>query len=172
MTLSTIDALTAHGLTPEQAGSLSQHMKLLGLSAGAPLLTSGADHDTLYLLLSGKLDCVLDVDGREVLLGRISSGHWIGEIHLIDGGPATTTVRASETSSLLGLDIAALDALQTEDPDAASALLTSIAGDLARRLRRTSTGLIERSGDTWRLAKPEKRAGWLEQALGWLSGAT
>lgn len=165
-------ALQAHGLTAEQARSLADHMTVLALSTGSELLTKGVHQDTLYLLLSGKLEVLLPFADRSVNLGKIQPGHWIGEVQLIDGGEATVTIRAAEPAALLGLDTAALDRLADSDPDAASALLTSIARDLAARLRRTSTGLIEQTGDAWRLKKPEVRRGWFEQALGWLSGAS
>ncbi|MCP4810097.1 MAG: Crp/Fnr family transcriptional regulator [Proteobacteria bacterium] len=114
---------------------------------------------------------LLPFDDREVVLGKIQPGHWVGEVQLTDGGEATVTIRASEPAAVVGLDGEALDALAEADPDAASALLSSIARDLATRLRRTSTGLIEQTGDGWKLKKPEARRGWFEQALGWLSGA-
>ena len=162
--------LQAHGLSREQAQALTDRMRALTIEAGAPLLTYGQAHDTLYLLVTGRLRVTLPMDGGELELGKVQAGHWVGELHLIDGGPSTASLSAVEECSLLAIDHELLDALEVDEPAATSQLLTLIARDLATRLRRTSTGLVQKSGDTWRLASPPERRSWLSQAIAWLQG--
>jgi len=167
-----IAQLHARGLSEAHADILTQRMRSVSLEPGEPLLTYGTDHDTLYLLVEGRLAVTVPMGGGELELGKVQAGHWVGELHLIDGGPSTASLRAVEHCSMLSIDHALLDALEEEEPAVASNLLTLIARDLAMRLRRTSTGLIQRTGDTWRLAKPPERKGWLSQAISWLQGGS
>lgn len=167
-----IAQLHARGLSKAHAEVLTDQMRPRRVAPGEDLLVAGTLHDALYLVVEGKLAVYIDQDGEELLLGKVRSGHWIGEISLVDHGPATTTVRGAQECVLLVLDADGLKALEAEHPKIASKLLTLICKDLAMRLRRSSAGLIANNGEVWKLASPPQRKSWISEALGWLGVAS
>ena len=105
-----------------------------------------------------------------VSLGTISPGEWLGEIGVIDRGPATATVRARDTTTVLALSHAALLQLQEEAPEAGSAIVRDIARELAVRLRRSTTVVVHAINGGPREAIETKEENWVARAASWLLG--
>jgi CRP-like cAMP-binding protein len=158
-------------MSAPQRAKLASAMKLRQLPKGHVVLEQGRSSDTLYFIGSGALMVVLDVDGREVELARFGPGRWVGEGGLIEPGPASATVKATEPTVLFTLTHAALLLLRDDSPDATIALVERISQDLAKRIRRTDSSVLEHvASDRWRLAERPERKGWLVRMLGVLSG--
>jgi CRP-like cAMP-binding protein len=68
---------------------LARNTDEVELPAGRTLITHGRTNDTFYLLLDGTVE--VELGGREPV--QRSSGEVIGEISMLDRGPATATVR-------------------------------------------------------------------------------
>ena len=159
----------ATGMTDSEAERLFGCLDRIALASGDRLFEYGKMADCLYYLHSGKLTASLEVSGRTLILGEVKPGSWLGEVNLIDQGPASATVTADQDSIVFSLSHDSLLGLRDNHPGAAAALLRNITQDLAARVRRTSTGLIEQVNDSeFRVAKPEERESWFGGALSWL----
>ncbi|MEQ8280902.1 MAG: cyclic nucleotide-binding domain-containing protein [Deltaproteobacteria bacterium] len=104
-------------------------------AAGAVVVAANADTSMLCLVESGRLTVSLEREGRTVVLPPVEPGDWVGEVDLLQPGPSTTTLTAEADTALWTLDAAGLEALMTDNPVAASALLTGLSARLAARLR-------------------------------------
>lgn len=161
----TRDAL-AHRVGDEAASVLLDRMIPVRVRAGADLLVHGEPADALYLLCDGSLEVSLDLDGRRLELGQVQAGAWLGEVNLVDGGPASATVRVTRDARLMRLTRDDLAELRSSHPAVALALTRSLNRDLAHRVRRCSAGLVHRLADGgFRLESVEDRRQLEEQLL-------
>jgi CRP/FNR family cyclic AMP-dependent transcriptional regulator len=108
------------------------------IPAGEILIQDGEVSDSLYFLWEGFLRAYLEHNGEVVSLGRISPGQWVGEVSMLDPGPATASVKAESNSTLLVLSRDTFEALDRENPVLTGRLLRSLSGLLISRLRSSS----------------------------------
>lgn len=115
-------------------------MDEIAVAVNEPLITYRGRSDHLYFIRSGRLRVWVEVEGKPLVLGEIGPGKWVGEVTVLDHGPATATVTAVEPGTLLALSRAAFDALRERHPRIAARLVQALCRDLANRLRRTQLG--------------------------------
>lgn len=152
------------------ADALVARMSLRSLAVGDQLYSAQQPASTAWLLCDGALESVLPLGEGSLSLAEIQPGTWLGGIHLVDGGPAASTVRATEASTVLGFSRDQLARLEVEEPAVAAELLRLLVRDLAAGLRRCSTaGLSRDEDDHWRVSSAEHTARGL---LGDLTGRT
>ena len=108
------------------------------LAAQEVLLTAGEPSACGYLLLSGNLEVVIDPTGARVV---VPPGNFIGEVSLLDGGPATATVLAGSPAVVLCLKRDALDGLRKSAPRVAGSLVRAMTIAVVARLRRATDNL-------------------------------
>lgn len=130
------------GLTPVQLGALLDTMTGLVVSPGTQLIRYHGRSGQLYLVWSGRLRASLENGAQTLVLGDIGPGRWVGEVTVLDHGPATATVTAVEVSTLLALARDDFERLRAEHPAVAARLTQALARNLAQRLRRTHAGLV------------------------------
>jgi CRP/FNR family transcriptional regulator, cyclic AMP receptor protein len=166
-------ALLAQAVGAEGADLLHPHLEAIELRDGDTVFVDGAPSDHLVLLVSGELVVQHVADGRVVEMGRRGPGSWLGEVSLIDPGPATATVVCRGPVRLLQLEHRTLLDLTTDRPEVASVLLRHVTRQLADRVAASSSGIVERVGPGQvRLRKPEEVRGWVSTVLGWLVGGS
>jgi len=90
-----------HDLDPSTTADVAHLLHPLDVPAGAVLTRRGERGDCMYFIVSGGVE--VDLPSGPVRLGP---GHFFGEIALLSDGIRTATVRASEPSVLLMLDVA------------------------------------------------------------------
>lgn len=169
-------ALAAHVASTNDLEALVRNCSLSLAPAGTRIIDYGGACSTLYLVWSGRLSASIEDDGIRLVLGDVHPGEWIGEVTLIDPGPATASVTCVEDSYLLALSHDTFIALRASHPEAASALLHALCLNIAERLRATSESVFEQIGDReYRLQdmSPEKKAtaiGHITRLLGLLLG--
>lgn len=120
-----------HGLTPADRGALAAVLAPRHLQPGEVLLSEGERSDTLYLLLSGRV--TVELDGVGVVAER-EPGEMVGEVSLLDPGPASATVRALGPAHLMALSAEALDAFCVDHPRVATSILRSLCTTVADRI--------------------------------------
>jgi CRP-like cAMP-binding protein len=91
-------------------------------SHGDLLIPQGESHGKLFFIISGVLHAVRRDADREVLLGAIRRGEWVGEVDLFDPASAMCSVNY---------------------PHAGVQLLISLASLLSKRLRSVTRRLME-----------------------------
>lgn len=99
-------------------------------------------------------------------LAELHSGDVIGELSLLDNGPASATVRAVEEVTLLGLPMGALlTKIETDDPFG-KRFYWAIAEFLANRMRRTMRHFSAETVGGDAVQTDVERQHWLLDTLG------
>ena len=103
--------------------------------AGTRIIEYDGPCSRLYLVWDGLLTASIDDKSGKIVLGQIRPGEWIGEVTLIEPGPATASVTCTEDSVLLSMTHEAFNKLRNENPRAAGALMHALSLNLVDRLR-------------------------------------
>jgi diguanylate cyclase (GGDEF)-like protein/PAS domain S-box-containing protein len=109
---------------------LLRECQFIELAGGDTLIEAGQRNDSMYLLLTGRLQVCLD-SGKATPVAIIEPGESVGEISVMDQLPASATVVASEESRLLLISRETFWRLIAASHGVASNLLSI----LAQRLR-------------------------------------
>ena len=117
-------------LTEDIRAQLVSRATSMQLRAGAWLFRAGADGDSLYLLLSGRLEVVVESPEPTIIrvLGR---GDVLGELALLTGSPRSASVRARRDCELLKLARDDFIRLLEEESDFMVALTRSLGEQLS-----------------------------------------
>lgn len=92
-------------LTDAELDELLTHARVMRARAGETILLRGSPGSGMMAILSGEVKIsVTGVDGRQVMLTRITEGDIFGEIALLDGDERTADAVAVVDSELLTLD--------------------------------------------------------------------
>ena len=129
-----------------QLDVLLRKMTPTPVSTGTKVTRYLGSCSTLYFVWDGSLSVSIGTGAESIDIGALGPGEWIGEVTLIEPGPASATVTAVQDCMLLALPHETFRQLQQDDPASASALLHAISLSLAERLRTTGTQVIRRVG--------------------------
>lgn len=115
-------------LDAKQRNDLASHSTRVRVHTGDWLFHRGDPADALYVVLSGRLEVVIEAP-RKVLrvLGR---GAALGELALLTGSTRSASIRARRDSELLRLSADRIDELIEGEPAFSSALTRSLATQL------------------------------------------
>jgi CRP-like cAMP-binding protein len=92
------------GLKQRQLESLAGSMVSRTIAAGNPIVEQGKEGIGLFVLVSGKAEVVrTGADGSTVTLNVFGPTDFFGELALLDGGPHTASVVATEETECLVL---------------------------------------------------------------------
>lgn len=119
----------------EQLDTLHEQAHELSLNAGEVLFNEGDAPKGLFVILDGSLDILKQVGGNQLVLARVTSGDFVGEISLLTGQPHNATARAPEPSRLLRFEPTLLDKLKS------SPIISLLLGTMARRMRNTESAI-------------------------------
>ncbi len=139
-------ALVQHLSGPDRE-YLASVLTLLRVEAGTRLLTYGESSDSLYLIAEGDVDVRLPAGDGEVSLGQRGAGRWVGELGMIDPGPASATVEAVTDATLWSLSHEGFEAMRNENPCAAARVMEAVSHDVAARLRTCNSVLFRRTDE-------------------------
>jgi len=125
----------------EDIKKILKFSKVKKYKPGDTIIEEGNSDKWVYFLISGKVK--VTKLGEEIdTLQR--TGDIFGEMCVIDGGPRSASVCATEDVSCLAMDVSFADQLVADDQIAFSAIFYQIVADvLARRLRETSEELVQ-----------------------------
>ena len=106
------------------------------LDGGDTLFRQGDAGDSLYVLIRGRLQAILESPDRPpVVLNDISRGEVVGEMAVLTGDARSATVRAVRDSALVRLSKAAFERVTENNPGAMLAVMRR----LIRRLQQANT---------------------------------
>ena len=88
------------GFAPEEVWQILASGSVKQLKPGETLIAPGTSNDTLYLLIDGGLEVILEKDGVEVSL-PIPPGECLGEMSLVGGNPTSARAVAHKLSRVL-----------------------------------------------------------------------
>lgn len=129
------------GLPEELRNAVAERAAIRKLAAGEWLFHQGDVGDAMFVVLSGRVEVVLEHPQEEVVrvMGR---GGVVGELALLTQAPRSAGIRARRDTELLGLDRARFIELLTEEARFAMALTREIGMQL-----RASRGLESPAGE-------------------------
>jgi len=105
------------GLDDEALTGVLREAEWFVLPAGATLFREGDAGDSMYLVVSGRLQVVIEAtSGGERTVLEVGRGGNIGELALLTGEPRSATVRALRDTELMRLSAPAFTALLRESP--------------------------------------------------------
>jgi CRP-like cAMP-binding protein len=128
-------------LSEEDRGALSSYGDFHLASRGEALVSQGESHGKLFFIISGVLHAVRRDADREVLLGAIRKGEWVGEVDLFDPASAMCSVIVMEQAQYW--EITRSDLGDNNYPPAGVQVVISLASLLSRRLRSVIRRLME-----------------------------
>jgi CRP/FNR family transcriptional regulator, cyclic AMP receptor protein len=88
----------ALGRVATMSGTVLQRQTL---QAGDRIFKEGDEGNVAYVVQSGEVEIFRDIDGKEVVLGRVGKGGIFGEMALIDSKPRMAGARASKGSTII-----------------------------------------------------------------------
>jgi len=130
------------GMTDVSLANIAPFGKYHHFEAGTEIIREGQVQKRMYIVLMGKLSISAVVDGKELVLNEVLPGDCIGEISLLDPGPASANVRALEEATLWSMDSAGFRTYFAKHLGGAGALLMGMANCLCQRLRNANAMII------------------------------
>lgn len=134
--------LTPHALVTlslQDAKTIVGYMLLSQYKEGTVIFKAGQQDvasDYLLLLIDGEILIEHDSSGdSSVVVSMLSSGHLIGEMGVIDGGPRSATCTAQTDVEVAMLSKTDLERLLIDQPQLAARFVLAIAKRLADRVR-------------------------------------
>lgn len=156
------------GMREDDLRRLLYVMCVFELKRGDILVKEGEHTESLYIVQHGALRVTVGKGAKQIELPEVTAGQWVGEMSLLDPGPASATVKVlRKTTTVLEFSHAALKDYIRSNPQGASVLLEALARNLAERLQRTSNGLIRNDGGRLSQvdAPPAESHGWFKEML-------
>jgi small-conductance mechanosensitive channel/CRP-like cAMP-binding protein len=111
---------------------------------GEVIVREGAEGESLYVVLAGRVEVSKDLDGQPVVVRQLGVGEVFGEMTLFLDAPRSATVRAVEECRLLRVGRAAVRSLLEGDPTLLERLATLVA---ARRAELEQLSLEEQRAE-------------------------
>ena len=103
--------------------------------SGQVVTTDGEYCDSLYLVAEGKLVSQITSATETIRLGSIKKGDIFGEVNILDPGPSTSTVIATQDSTLLVLSHSAFRKLDKPHPVMTGNILRMMCSIMVDRCR-------------------------------------
>jgi CRP-like cAMP-binding protein len=126
------------GLPESSLDAFARRAETIALQAGQEIFREGDAAKALYVIESGKLECVKHkkVGDGDVCVMQLGAGECFGEMSFVDMQPRSATVRAVEPSTIWVWPYATIHERYCSDSKCYTLLIMNIARELSRRLRR------------------------------------
>ena len=122
-------------LKQEDRDDLSSYGTFHNAKPETVLIEEGKPHGKLFYTISGHLEARRMDQGKEVLLGSIRDGDWIGEVDILDPSSAMCSVITVEETQYWEISRQELEKFINNNTSAGSVLLIGLAATLGRRIR-------------------------------------
>lgn len=130
-------------LSGDELDAMFHAFDVLEIGAEEALIAEGTVTDALYLVWDGELDVSMTTPYGEQDIAHVGPGAFLGEVSLMDPGPATATVTTKEGCTVLVLNYSQLEKLWQGHPRLAAVFLRRLAQVVADRIRASNTYLDE-----------------------------
>jgi len=124
-----------HGLNNKQLKQLANRFVSRSYEAGKNIVTQGKGGEGMFVMIAGRAEAVVESsDGTKTQVNEFVSRDFFGEVAMLDDGPRTASVIATEETECLVLTRSDFIALMKNDAEMAIEITVA----LAKRLRRTA----------------------------------
>ena len=125
-----------HGLNNKQLKLLANRFVPRSYEAGKNIVTQGKGGEGMFVMIAGRAEAVVESsDGTKTQVNEFVSRDFFGEVAMLDDGPRTASVIATEETECLVLTRSDFIALMKNDAEMAIEITVA----LAKRLRRTAS---------------------------------
>jgi CRP-like cAMP-binding protein len=100
--------------------------RLKFLASNDVLIREGEKANFVYILRRGCLRAFLRREGKEILLGTIEPGEFVGEMAYINGEPRSADVAATSDAELIEIPVDSLDHVLFQKPSWSKALMKTL----------------------------------------------
>jgi CRP/FNR family transcriptional regulator, cyclic AMP receptor protein len=125
----------AAALNDAEIETLLDALRVQTYEASEALIEQGTMMDSLFLVWDGELDVLMNTPEGEKKIAEITRGSLLGEISLLNPGPATATIRSEQGCMTLHLDHQNWQELWQANPHIAGVLMSEILKLVSRRIR-------------------------------------
>ncbi len=113
--LRTIQSRFAPNADIEELRPIAEAARINVYKPGELLFAEGDEADALYYIRSGSVTIAKNFDGREVPIGYVAAGNYVGEMGLLGNSRRSATVRATVRTETVSIDSSSfLDLLAAE----------------------------------------------------------
>jgi CRP-like cAMP-binding protein len=126
------------GLTDTSLANIAAFGQYRHFPAGTEIIREGDAQDRFYVVVTGKLAITALASGKEVSLSEAGPGECLGEVSLLEPGPASASVRVVKEATLWSMNIENFRVYLAKHPGGAGALLLGMASCLSQRLRQAN----------------------------------
>lgn len=130
-------------LSEEELASFRSLLTLQEVKARERVIEEGTPVRHFYLVCDGTVHIRRLAQKREMLLGRLGSGSFFGEINLFDPGVATASIYAMAQTQLAVTSHASLREFMASNPATGYKIVSAFMTELARRFRQANTRLVQ-----------------------------
>ena len=131
-------------LSAEERALVEQISVIRAYGEGECVIQEEEAGDSLFLILSGRLEVQKDIDrGRSKRLRELGPDEFFGEMSFFDQAPRSAHILALEDCELLELPMRAFADLVEAHPRVGALVYRSMARELSRRLRESNQELKE-----------------------------
>lgn len=130
------------GLSEDELQSLNNLFSLREVPAKQKIVAEGMPMHEFYVVCRGSVHARRMAQKREMLLGRIGTGGFFGEINLFDEGSATASVYAPESATLAVAQNAELRQFMAENTGIGYKVLSELLIELSHRMRQTNERFV------------------------------
>ncbi len=117
------------GMTDRSLQRIAELARETSYESGSVIVREGEPGESFVVIITGA--ATVEQDGRT--LTSLGAGDFLGEIALIDGGPRTATVTATEPIAALVVDRAGFQQLMDDHPVARHDLVSALTQRLRQR---------------------------------------
>lgn len=129
-------------LTDDELAAFASLLEIRQIPAGERVIEEGNPVTAFYIVCDGIMHVRRLAQGREILLGRLGVGSFFGEINLFDPGVATASIDSVKPSRLAMVEYDRLRNFMEINPVTGYKMVSAMMTEMARRLRETSTRLV------------------------------
>jgi CRP/FNR family cyclic AMP-dependent transcriptional regulator len=153
----------------QERTALAGVLDVVQVPASGMVFSYGDPGGSLYIIRAGAVEIfITDDTGQRIVLETATAGDYFGEISLLDGGPRTASVVATEDLEALRLDRPDLELFLDRYPSAALDMLTVMGRRLrssAEQLRHTASRNVNEAMEDRRTVV-QKMADWIAEFSG------
>lgn len=156
-------------LTEDHWSQLAPLLQRHTFAAGEVVIRSGEAPAGLLIIERGRL-AVRTGDDNAIELAQVGPGDLVGEVALLDPGPASATVVALTEGEVAILSAEGLARFGQVDPKGARLLTRFLSRTLAGRLRAVTGKALVWKGEQPTLTEAPKARGWFSRLFAALGG--
>ncbi len=129
-------------LTEEELQAFSEIFTLQEVESGHKIVEEGKVITSFSIVVKGTVHVRRSVQKKEMLLGRICSGGFFGEINLFDPGVATGSIFAMDKAKIATTDYQTLRNFMEANTSAGYKIVSGLMAEVCRRLRLTNQRFV------------------------------